>query len=183
MKRLLGLLIVLALAATPAMAQKINIDFAHDYNFETIKTFQYAETKDTNASNPLMAQRIVDRIKSELTEGGLTEVSENPDIYVTYHLSSEDNTVYNTTSMGYGGYHRGFYRWGGGMGSSQTTTTTYTKGTLVVDAYDSTEKKMIWRGTGTVTVKKKPEQQNKQIDNIFKKMGQKWDKILKNQGK
>jgi hypothetical protein len=54
---------------------------------------------------------------------------------------------------------------------------------LIIDAYDAAEKKMVWRGTGTVTVKDKPEQQVKQVDNIFKKMGNRWDKILKNQGK
>ncbi len=42
---------------------------------------------------------------------------------------------------------------------------------------------MIWRGTGTITVKSKPEKQVKQIDKIFVKMGSKWDKILQNQGK
>jgi hypothetical protein len=131
----------------------------------------------------MMAQRVVDKIKAELTEGGLTEVLENPDVYITYHFTSEDNTVYNTTNMGYGGYHGGFYGWGGGMGSSHTTATTFTKGTLIIDAYDAAEKKMVWRGTGTVTVKDKPEQQVKQVDNIFKKMGNRWDKILKNQGK
>jgi hypothetical protein len=42
---------------------------------------------------------------------------------------------------------------------------------------------LVWRGTGTVTLKSKPEKVDKQIDNIFKKMGNKWDKILKNQGR
>ena len=58
MKKALGLVIVLALAATPAMAQKVNIDYAHDFDFEAVKTFQYIDTPDSNASNPLMADRI-----------------------------------------------------------------------------------------------------------------------------
>ena len=37
--------------------------------------------------------------------------------------------------------------------------------------------------TGTVTVKAKPEKQIKQVDNILKKLGNKWDKILKGMGK
>lgn len=40
---------------------------------------------------------------------------------------------------------------------------------------------MVWRGTGTVPLKAKPEKLAKQIDNILEKMGKKWDKILKNQ--
>ncbi len=105
MKKALGLVFVLALAATPAMAQKVTIDYAHDFDFEKIKTFQYVDTKESDVKgNTLMAQRVEDMIKKELREGGATEVQENPDIYVTYHYTSQENTSYNTTSMGYGGY-------------------------------------------------------------------------------
>ncbi len=190
MKRTLGLVFVLALAATPAMAQKVTIDYAHDFDFEAIKTFQYVETKDSDVKgNDLMANRIADMIKQELREGGGTEVSENPDIYVTYHFTSQENTSYNTTSMGYGGYG-GFYGgWGGwgapmgGMASSTTYATTYTEGTLIIDIYDPESKKLVWRGTGTVTVKDKPEKQIKQVESILTKIGKKWDKITDGKGK
>jgi hypothetical protein len=93
-------------------------------------------------------------------------------------MSSKENMVFNTTSFGYGGYGAGWHRWGGGMGSSTTTASTYTEGTLVVDAYEPGDKKMVWRGTGTVTVKSKPEKQTQQINKILTKMGNKWDKIV-----
>ena len=53
----------------------------------------------------------------------------------------------------------------------------------IVDAYEPGDKKMVWRGTGTVTVKEKPEKQTKQIENIMTKLGKKWDKILAGEGK
>jgi hypothetical protein len=59
----------------------------------------------------------------------------------------------------------------------------YTDGTLIIDAYDATDKKMIWRATGTVTVKAKPEKQIKQVENILEKIGKRWEKILAGQGK
>jgi flagellin-like hook-associated protein FlgL len=185
------LVFVLALAATPAMAQKVTIDYAHDFDFSAVKTFQYVETKDSDIKNELMADRITTMFKKELAEGGLKEVTENPDIYVTYHSTSKENTSYNTTSMGYGGYGGygggwgGYGRYGGmgGMGSSTTYATTYTEGTLIFDAYEPGDKKVVWRGTGTVTVKAKPEKQIKQVDNILSKLGAKWDKILAGQGK
>jgi hypothetical protein len=49
------------------------------------------------------------------------------------------------------------------MSSSTTTAQNYTDGTLIIDAYDKTDKKMVWRGTGTVTVKAKPEKQIQQV--------------------
>lgn len=187
MKKLLGLMIVLGLAAVPAFAQKVNIDYAHEYDFDTIKTFHYVQTEETKSGNELMHERIISLIKQELVEGGLQEVESDPDIFVTYHITTKDQTVLNTTTYGYGGYHGGWGGWGYyggmGMGSSSTTATTYTIGTLIIDAYDAGEKKMVWRGTGTVTVKSKPEKQLKQVQKILTKLGSRWEKILKDQGK
>jgi hypothetical protein len=192
MKRIFGLLIVLTLAAVPAFAQKVNIDYAHDFDFDAVKTFSYVETSDSNAENPLMDSRIRDAIIRELEEGGLKLVESDPDLFVTYHITTQENTTYTTTSFGYGGYHGGWggygrygygYPYGGGVTSSTTTPRTYTEGTLIIDAYDSTEKKMIWRGTGTVTVKDAPEKQSKQVDKILAKLGKRWDKIVAGKGK
>ena len=187
MKKTLGILIVLGMAATPALAQKVNIDYAHDFDFSSAKTFQYIDTEESNATNPMMNDRIQAMIIKELKEGGAVQVTENPDVFITYHITTAERTNYTTTSFGYGGYHGGWGGWGyggmGGMGSSTTTAHQYTDGTLIIDAYDSTDKKMIWRATGTVTVKEKPEKQIKQVENILEKIGKKWDKILAGKGK
>lgn len=183
MKKMLGILFVLPFVLIPAYAQKITIDYAHEFDFSKVKTFKYVETKDTNAKDQLMNDRIKNAITKELKEGGLQEVDSDADLFVTYHLTAKENTVLNTTSMGYGGWGRGWGGWGGSIGTSTTTASTYTEGTLILDAYEPGEKKMVWRGTGTVTLKQKPEKISKQIDNILTKMGQRWDKILRNQGK
>ena len=182
MRTKLGWIIALLLIASPAFAQKIAIDYAEDYDFNKVETFAYVETEDTNSADPLMHERIKVAIVNELTAGGLTQVDSDADLYVTYHLTSKDSTVLNTSSYGYGGYGRGWHRYGGGLASSTTTATTYTEGTLIVDAYEPGGKKMVWRGTGTVTLKAKPEKRTKQIDKIMTKMGAKWAKILAKQG-
>ena len=184
MRKVCGLIFVLAVAATPAMAQKVTIDFAHDYDFSSVKTFRYVDTTDSNIQgNQMMADRVATMILKELREGGLVRVQENPDIFVTYHYTTEKRSSYTTTNYGYGGYHGGWRGWGGSMGTSTTQEQTYTDGTLIVDAYDATDKQMIWRGTGTVTVKAKPEKQTQQVQNILNKLGKKWDKILAGKGK
>ena len=183
MKKTLGLLIVIGLAALPAAAQTVTIDYAHDYDFQSVKKFQYVESKDSKASDQLMDSRIKDAIVSQLVQGGLTQVETDPDVYVTYGITTQKNAVYNTTSMGYGGFGLGWRGWGMGMGSSTTTESTYTEGTLIIDAYDAGDKKLVWRGTGTVTVKAKPEKVSKQIDNIISKLGKRWQKILAGEGK
>ena len=184
MKKALGLVFVLALAATPAMAQKVSIDYAHDYDFDSIERFEYVDTAESNIQNSMMAERVANMIRRELREGGLADVQQDPDIYVTYHFTTEERTSYTTTNFGYGGYHGGWYGWGApGMGSSTTQQHNYTDGTLIIDAYDAKEKKMIWRATGTVTVKAKPEKHIKQVENILDKIGKRWDKIHAGKGK
>ena len=191
MKKVFGLFVALILMAAPAVAQKVRIDYARDFDFDSVQTFQYVDTEDTAIKdNSIMADRVVSMITKELREGGLREVQENPDLYVTYHFSSQEQKSYSTTSMGYGGYWDGWGGWGGYdpwggpmMGTTTIREYSYEKGTLVIDAYDSQEKKLVWRGSGTVTVKDKPEKQVKQVENILKKLGNKWDKILAGKGK
>jgi hypothetical protein len=189
--RVTGILFVFAALALPAFAQKVTIDYAREFDFDSAQTFQYVDTDESNIQdNMIMADRVVSMIKKELRDGGLREVEENPDLYVTYHFTSQERRSYSTTSMGYGGYWDGWGGWGGYdafggpmMGSSTTQEYSYEEGTLIIDAYDSQEKKMVWRGSGTVTVKDKPEKQVKQVEKILKKLGNRWDKILAGKGK
>ena len=189
MKNILYLLIALVLLAAPTMAQKIIIDYAHDFDFDAVETFTYVETQDSDLQSSLADQRLEAAIVRELREGGLQQVDSGGDVYVTYHVVTKDNTVFTTDPWGYGGWGPGwggwggYYGYGGGMGTSTIRATTYTEGTLILDAYDPASKQMIWRGTGTVTIKAKPEKQAKQVDKILTKMGKRWEKILAGQGK
>jgi len=192
MKKILGCAVLVMLIAAPSLAQKVTIDYSRGFDWNGVETFQYVETPESNIKdNQIMADRVSSMIRQELREGGLQEVEENPDLYVTYHFTSEERKQLSTTSMGMGGYGGYWDDWGGWgdpfggpmMGSSTTTEYSYEEGTLVIDAYDSKEKKMVWRGSGMVTVKDKPEKQVKQVENILKKLGKKWDKILAGKGK
>ena len=128
MRYALGIAAVALLFVLPASAQDVNIDYAHEYDFSKVKTFQYVDAEDGLAPNELMHDRIVGAIQGRLTSvAGLRAVTESPDIVVTYHLSSRENTVYSTTAVGYGGYGGywgGWRRYGGGMASATTTAST-----------------------------------------------------------
>jgi hypothetical protein len=69
------------------------------------------------------------------------------------------------------------------MASATTYASTYTEGTLIIDAYDAKEKKLVWRGAGTVTVKDDPDKRIQQVDKILEKLGKKWKKIHTGQAK
>ena len=185
-KTTLGALATLALLSTPAFAQKVTVDYARGYDFDTVKTFTIVKPAESPTGNQLTDDRIESAIARKLKDGGLQQVPSGGNILVTYHVTTQDNVVFNTTSYGYGGWGAGWGRWGyGGYGggSSTTTSQTYTEGTLIIDAYEPAEKKLVWRGTGTVTVKGAPDKRAKQIDSIVEKLGVRWQKILAEEGK
>jgi len=182
------LLLALALvAATPALAQKVTIDYDRDFH-EKIHTFAWYENdKETSLAkvDPLMYSRIENAIQHYLTAAGLQEVDpdQNPDVYVTYHTNSKQEVQYNTTSFGYG-YPGGWYSpygmgWGGGISSSTTTATTYQRGTLIIDVWYAKTKTLIWRGTASAIVPEKPEKAASLIDRSLQKMVTKWAKMRK----
>ena len=114
----------------------------------------------------------------KLVEGGLVEVTEDPDLWVTYYGEDREEVSVNTSSMGpYGGYGYGpgwgyDPYWQGGYGISNATTlvTTYSVGTLVIDLIDAREQKAIWRGSATGTIPLNPEKAAKQIDKAIHKL-------------
>ena len=68
MRKTWGILIVATLIAAPSMAQQVTIDYARDFDFEAVKTFEYVDSEQSNAANPLMADRIQQMIRKELVE-------------------------------------------------------------------------------------------------------------------
>jgi hypothetical protein len=180
MKSRLPLALILILAATPAFAAKVFIDHDTNYDFSSIKTFAWAPTPDTSVegSDPLMHSRIVNAIEHYISQGGVREVKENPDVYVTYHTNSKEEMQLNTSSFGYGypgGWGWGGYGygmgWGGGMASSTTSVSTYEVGTLVVDVWDADAKELVWRGTATnIYLSANPDKMMKKIDKALAKI-------------
>ena len=119
MKAKLGIAItVLALAAAPALAQKVYIDYDTEADLEKYRTWAYKENADGKVQDPLMDERIVNGLINMLSQGRLDRVAADPDLWATYSTTTEQRTQYSTTSMGYGtGAGRyGRYGWGGGVG-------------------------------------------------------------------
>ena len=99
MKRLPALFLVLAMVAVPSIAQKVTIDYAHDFDFDPVKTFAYIAPTDSGARDQLSDNRLRSAIIKELKEGGLRQVEADADLYVTYHVTTQDNTVFSTTQL------------------------------------------------------------------------------------
>jgi hypothetical protein len=178
---------LLCMLAGNALA-KNNVDFDKSVDFTTFHTFQLLPNPDgaLAKANELMDGRVQDMIRQHLVAQGLKEVSENPDLIVSYDASTKDHQVLNTMGMGPGmgvGMGMGWGRFGAvGMGGMATTTeTTFTDGTLVVDAYTPDPKKMVWRGMAEESVADNPEKTTKNIAKSLDELFAMWDKIEKKQ--
>ena len=145
--------LVLGMVALSAQAQKPQIQWNNNYDFDAVNTFAWQDTRDTSLEeqNPFMHSLIKNTIEAELATSGLTEVEANPDVWVNYHASTTVDTQLRTDSYGYsmGGYGMagwGYYGMAAGPVSSTTRVVEYTRGTLVVDIWDAKSKELVWRG-------------------------------------
>jgi hypothetical protein len=158
MKRhMITALALAALTAGVVYAQHVTTDSDPAAPFATYKT--YAWTPGTASAISLSEQRIHDGVNAQLQAKGMTQVDSNPNVFVATHVTTR--TVPQVIADGFGPW--GF---GGGMATVQT----YTEGTLVVDLYDATTRKMVWRGVAQATVSDKPEKNAVKIDKSLAKM-------------
>jgi hypothetical protein len=94
------------------------------------------------------------------------------------HDQKQVQTMYGGMGGGWGGgWGWGGWGWGGGWGpgmdESTTTTNNQRVGTLVVDLFDATSKKLLWRGLATEDLSSNSEKNTKSLDgdinNMFKR--------------
>ena len=194
MKSRIFLVLIAVLVAGPVLAQKIYIEYDKDYDGSRNKTFAWSETQDTSLaqSDPALHSLIVNTIAGYITDGGIKQVDGDSDLKVTYHGSTKEDVVVNTSSYGYGypsrvgygryggygGYHGSHYGVSVGVGVGSATVSSFKTGTLVIDIWDSKTDKLVWRGiAANITVSDNPHKLDKNIKKALKKMISKWEKI------
>ncbi len=170
--------LVLLLAGTSVFAQQVQVDWDENYDFDNVRTFQWYRTEDTSLAreNPFMHSRVLNAIEYRLTQSGLTEVEENPDIFVTYHTQTKtEMRMYSDThGYRYGGWYRGY-----AMAPTRTTTRVvqYEKGTLVIDIWDAKAQELVWRGSIERVFSDDPKKAEKQVAKGLEKLSKRWRKL------
>jgi hypothetical protein len=146
-----------ALLAGCASTPDVAVDHDPTADFSRYRTYYWAQ--EPNASNPLANQRIVAGIDQRLQAKGMTRQEGSGDIALVANVATSQKQTLDTfyTGGAYGGWGWG-PGWGyGGVGSSTTRVNTYTVGTLVLDMFDTSTKKAVWRGTASGTVSDSPD--------------------------
>jgi hypothetical protein len=154
------------LTATLALAQKVTTDYNKTADFSAYKTYMWI--KEPKTADPLMRQRIMDDVNAALTARGLRLATGDADLGIAAHSATKEERTLDTFYNGFGGG----WRWGGGVGSSSTSVSTYEVGTLVVDVFDSRTKEALWRGSSSKTLSENPQKNaenlNKAVEKMFK---------------
>ena len=176
--------LILGTVAFSAQAQKPQIQWNNNYNFDAVNTFAWQDTPDTSLEdkNPFMHSLIKNTLEAELATSGLTEVESNPDVWVNYHASTETEVQLRSDSYGYSFGAYGMGGWGYyGMAAGPVSTTTrvveYERGTLVVDIWDAATKELVWRGQVSDTLPDNPQKAEKLVVKAIGKMADQGRKL------
>ena len=161
---------------------KVTSDYDKSADFNKYKTYSFYKWEEE--SDKLLTRfdkgRIESSVGNELDARGYKYVEGEADLTVSLFVVLEQKTSKTAYTNHYGG--GGYYGyddwdygtdWGWGMGHSTTTyrETDYVDGTLVIDVFDLSNRKLIWQGVGAGTVDENPKRREnsmpKEISQIF----------------
>jgi len=157
--RTIGAAAVATLVAAGAYAPNISTDADPSASFSAYKTYLW--TMGTPSVELRGEQRIRSAVDAQLSAKRFRlATDETPDIYIATHVLTHDDPQVIAT---------GFGPWGSG---GTIDVKTLVQGTLVVDMYDATTKKMVWRGVATDTAGDKPSTNTSNINKALAQMFQ-----------
>jgi hypothetical protein len=152
---------VLLVLTSAAFSREIKVDYDHHANFSQYKTYSWGKVE---TQNPLWDDRVKEAVDRELAKKGWTEVASGGDVTVMAIGTTRDQPTLQTFYDGFPGW-----RWGG-FGEATTWVEHYEVGTLIIDMFDSRDKKLIWRGSANDTLPDKPDKAMKDLQKSLEKM-------------
>ena len=146
----------------------VKTDYRHSADFSRYKTYSWIKV---SVEDPLWEDRVMRAVDSQLTAKGWMKVPANGDAAVAAYGSTRTTKTLNTWYTGFGG---GWF-WNGFDDGLATTTVDETPiGTLMVDIFDDSTKKLIWRGMATDTLSGKPDKDEKKLEKAVAEMFRKF---------
>jgi hypothetical protein len=190
------MLLALASAVSPGVAQKVRVDYDHGCDYSHYKTYRWVGSQTASSDgqfpNQLMQQRIVRFVEEALAAKRFTRVETGGDILVNYDLkvTAEPQLTTFTNAAGpvggWDGWGWGAWGWGGlgglgglgccgwGSGFSTTTAQTFWKGTLVISLTDSHHKQLIFQGVSTDMISSRAWKNTKRLQKGITEMFEKY---------
>lgn len=178
MKHVMLTLLLIAMCSVGVFSQKIDVGYDKGVNFQTFKTYTWAEPS-MPSSRPLLYARIVDSVDYQLENRGLTRVDKDGDLMLVpaggmeFGLNvaaaapiipsySGPPPAYNATM------------WTGAAGGANLMAPYVPQGTLILTFVERAANKVIW--SGTLKQNLDLEEKDKSLEKIDKGIA----KLLKN---
>jgi len=120
---------------------KVNVDYDPEFKFLDQKSFAIVH-HNREGEDTLFNDRFIKALESDLKEKAYIQADKNSaHLIFVFHVNVESKVDIDTdyTMAGYGRY-----AYGGPMVST-TRTYKYTKGTLIIDALNPKDNKIVWR--------------------------------------
>jgi len=148
--RLAFLVLAMLAAPAPQPGSGITLDYDHDADFSRYATYRWVAPVE-DEEDPLLDQRLESAVDFHLALRGLRKMGAGePDLRVTYHSDSGGDVVIDSRALGYH-FGPGWF-WGGGPVSSASAVHVYPQGTLVVDLWEASTGRLVWRASASDAV-------------------------------
>ena len=159
-----GAVTLLAFFSSTALAQSVSTNYVPGTDFSKLHSYRWVAVDGGASVDQIQDQQIKAAVDKSLAAKSFTKKDADPaDFYIAYQVALDQEKELD--AFGAPGW-----RFGGGMAS--VTTHTVDIGTLVLDVYDPTAKKLLWRGTASETVSRSgsPEKKQEKLDKAMAKL-------------
>ena len=175
----IALLGLLTLGVGCSNAVSITTDYDKEADFTQYKTFGFLQWNAESAAlvNDLDRRRLENAVAAQLKKRGMKRSEGMGDTMIGFHVVVEEKT--GTTSytehygsMGYYGVGFG-YGYGypyGGVSTTQTSSYTYVVGTIVIDQYEASSKKLVWEGVAQGVLEEDKSNREEKINENTRRM-------------
>lgn len=152
----------------PLLAQDVNVDYDHTYQFNKAKSYSWGKLQVTD---PLVEPRVAAAIDHVIQGYGFNEMAKDKkgDVIITaIEVNNSQQYVAFYRGMSNLDWRRG---WGsGGFSESVAQPRQIHGGTLIVDVYDGATGKLVWRGIAAEGLAAKERVNQDNVDKAVKTM-------------
>jgi len=144
-------------------------DYDPQVDFTGFSTYDWVDSQG-DVDN-ITSSRIRQSVDAAMVAKGFSQSSSNPDLAISYQVSSAERRSFNTVNSGWGGGY-GWGGWGMSMGTSTTTENVWQEGSLILGIFDTSSKNLVWTGTATTDIdgSRSPQDRQDLIDSAVSKM-------------
>jgi hypothetical protein len=145
-------------------------DYDPQVDFSGFSTYDWVDSQG-DVDN-ITSSRIRQSVDAAMAAKGFSQSSSNPDLAISYQVSSAERRSLNTVNSGWGGGYGYGGGWGMGMGTSTTTENVWQEGSLILGLFDTGSKNLVWTGTATTDIdgSRSPQDRQDLIDSAVNKM-------------